>query len=226
MGVFRSVADSRNAESFAMKLRRKRFALFNALLAPLPRPLSVLDVGGEQVFWERMGIAADSNLRFVIYNVFKDEVTHPNFTSMAGDARDMKEFADKQFDVVFSNSVIEHVGSYEQQSRMAGEVRRVGKRFFLQTPNRYFPVEPHFLFPFFQFLPVRLRVFLIRHLNITYSRKKWTEEEALEIVREIRLLTARELRAMFPGAAIHRERLLGLTKSFMVYDGWDGASRS
>jgi len=204
-----------------MKLRRKRFALFNSMLAKLPRPLHILDVGGEQVFWERMGIADDAQIRFIIFNLFKDTVTHPNFESLAGDARNLKEFKDKQFDVVFSNSVIEHVGDYAQQMQMAKEVQRVGNRYFLQTPNRNFPIEPHFLFPFFQFFPFCIKVFLVEHFNITYSKKKWTKQEAEEIAKGVRLLTATELRVMFPGATIYREKLLGLTKSFVVYDGWE-----
>jgi 2-polyprenyl-3-methyl-5-hydroxy-6-metoxy-1,4-benzoquinol methylase len=73
----------------------------------------------------------------------------------------MPQFQNDEFDIVFSNSVIEHVGSYEEQNLMASEVRRVGKRYFIQTPNLFFPIEPHFLFPFFQFLPLDYRVTLI-----------------------------------------------------------------
>lgn len=221
MRILRKLADSRDPNSFAMRLRRKRFALFGSLLARIPRPLAILDLGGEQVFWERMGIAGDEQIRFVILNLFQEPVTRPNFASLAGDARDLGRYRDGQFDVVFSNSVIEHVGSYEQQERMAREVRRVGKRYFLQTPNRYFPIEPHFLFPLFQFLPLRVQVFLVMHLNLTYAQKKWTREEAEAVCREVRLLNRKELEAMFPGAKVYRERFLGLTKSLVVYGGWD-----
>lgn len=57
----------------------------------------------------------------------------------------MKQFQDNEFDAVFSNSVIEHVGDYEAQRQMANEIMRVGKRYFVQTPNFYFPIEPHIL---------------------------------------------------------------------------------
>ena len=73
-----------------------------------------------------------------------------------GDAVDMPGISDGAFDVVFSNSVIEHVETYENQRRMAAEIRRVGRRYFVQTPNRHFPLEPHFLVPGFQLLPYPL----------------------------------------------------------------------
>ncbi len=61
-------------------------------------------------------------------------------------------FGDREFDIAFSNSVIEHVPP-ELQAAFAAEVSRVADRYFVQTPNRYFPIEPHYQLPLFQFLP-------------------------------------------------------------------------
>jgi ubiquinone/menaquinone biosynthesis C-methylase UbiE len=72
-----------------------------------------------------------------------------NFTAFVGDGRSMPQFEDHQFDIVFSNSTIEHVGSIDDQRAMAREIVRVGRKYYVQTPNRYFPIEPHFVFPFF-----------------------------------------------------------------------------
>ncbi len=130
-------------------------------------------------------------------------------------------FASKSFDVIYSNSIIEHIGRFEDQTRMANEVRRVGKRYFLQTPNRWFPIEPHFLFPFFQFLPVSIRVFLLRNFPLGWIGKIPDAKRAREIVKSIRLLDRKELRELFPGAHFYEEKFFGLTKSFVVYDGWD-----
>ncbi len=201
------------------KIRRKRFAFFKSLVSSLPRPLQILDVGGTQEFWEKMNfIRAD--VRIMVYNLTSFDIPHPNMTSMAGDARNMQEFKDGEFDIVFSNSVIEHVGSYNQQRQMAEEVQRVGKKYCLQTPNRFFPIEPHVLLPFFQFLPVSLRIFILAHFRTPWGWKLSGKEEAVEYVREIRLLTEKELRRLFPGAKIYKEKFLGLTKSFVVYKGW------
>lgn len=206
--------------AFARKMRKKRIALFRSLIASLPRPLHILDVGGEQRFWEIVGLIHE-DAQILLYNVAPASVSYPNLVPRTGDARNMREFSDKQFQIVFSNSVIEHVGSYEHQRQMAQEVQRVGERFYVQTPNRYFPLEPHFLFPFFQFLPVKLRVFLVTHFNLGWRGKIRDRQEALQAVNEIRLLTEKELKQLFPGARIYKEKLLGLTKSFIVYKGWE-----
>src|SRR5579863_2121255 len=206
--------------AFARKMRKKRIARFESLISSLTRPLHVLDVGGTQEFWEQMGLIKD-DVEITVYNVLIIEISYPGLVSMAGDARNMREFKDKEFQIVFSNSVIEHVGTYAQQRQMAEEVQRVGERYYVQTPNRFFPIEPHFLFPFLQFLPVRFRVFLVTHLNLGWRGNIPDKQEALQAVKEIRLLTEKELKNLFPGAKIYKEKLLGMTKSFIVYKGWE-----
>lgn len=94
---------------------------------------------------------------------------------MAGDARDLTAFGDKEFDIVFSHSVIEHVGGFEDQRRMANEIKRVGKRYFLQTQNRFFTMETHFLVPMFQFFPVWLKVLLISHFDLGWFKENFLD---------------------------------------------------
>ena len=64
-------------------------------------------------------------------------------------------FGDGSFDFVFSNSAIEHLRTPERQRRFAVEVARVGKRYCVQTPNRWFPLESHLLTPWVHYLPKR-----------------------------------------------------------------------
>lgn len=203
----------------AATFRRKRFRLIRSLTSALPRPLTILDVGGTEFFWQQVGFTGDADVRIVLLNLSKVAVEHPNFVSVVGDATNMREYGDKEFDLVFSNSVIEHVGGYDQQQRMAEEVRRVGKRFCVQTPNRYFPIEPHFLIPFFQFYPMWLKVFLSQTVDIGSYGKISDQREAEEYFRMLRLLTETELRALFPEARVHKESVCGVTKSFTVYYG-------
>jgi hypothetical protein len=119
----------------------------------------------------------------------------------------MLPFADGEFDIAFSNSVIEHVPA-DRQRAFAAEVQRVAKRYFIQTPNRYFPIEPHYQVPFFQFLPERARRALNRRFTLGWQGKGHWEE--------ITLLSAKDMKRLFPDAKIKRERLLGLTKSLMA----------
>jgi SAM-dependent methyltransferase len=190
--------------------------MFLEVIETLPRPVRILDVGGTQRFWEVVGLTDPAQVEVVIGNLREMPTRYANFSSEVVDARSLR-FEDEQFDVVFSNSVIEHVGTLDDQRKMAAEVRRVGKRYFVQTPNRYFPIEPHFYFPWFQFLPVSVRVLLVHWLPLSLGGPITDRAVAREKVEEIRLMTFKEIQAIFPGAVIRREKVLGLTKSFMIH---------
>lgn len=204
----------------SQQMRRKRFAFFLALLETVPRPVRILDVGGNHMFWETLRFTGSQAIDITLLTLLKARQFYPHLRSVQGDARAMPEFANASFDIVFSNSVIEHVGDYHDQQGMAEECMRVGQRYCIQTPNRFFPIEPHFLFPGFQFLPVPLRISLAYHLRLGWSKQRLTRAQTADLVRSIRLLTEHELRALFPGAQLYKERLLGLTKSFTAYDGF------
>jgi ubiquinone/menaquinone biosynthesis C-methylase UbiE len=212
--------DNTRPDSLAARMRKKRLRLFQSLIETVPRPVKILDVGGTQQLWDYMELSGDTDINILLLNIRKGKITAPNIRQTIGDARDMPEFQDNEFDVVFSNSVIEHVGDFEDQRRMANEVRRVGRRYFVQTPNHYFPVEPHFVFPFFQFLPFQMKVWIATNLKPGWYQPT-NREEAVELVNEIRLLRKRELMELFPDASFYEEKLMGLTKSFIVYGGWD-----
>ena len=200
----------------ADRLRKKRFRLFLELIETMPRPLKIIDVGGTALFWERMGFTGQKDINITILNIRNDSMELPGFVTVTGDARRMQQFSDKAFDIAFSNSVIEHVGGFEEQKLMADEMKRIGKKIFLQTPNRYFPVEPHFLFPFFQFLPLWLKVKLLMKFNLGWYARVGNEKKAREICQSIRLMTKSELRKLFPGADIYEEKFYGVIKSFIV----------
>jgi len=217
--MFVKMADSRDPNSLAARLRRKRFAFFMELITHVHKPVRILDVGGTQSFWQTVGYTSPRDVNMTLLNLNKERTSLPNFTSVMGDARRM-EFEDQSFDVVFSNSVIEHIGSYDDQARMAQEIRRVGKRYFVQTPNKYFPIEPHFLFPMFQFLPLGLRIWLLRHMTLGSYKKVSVYEQAKSQVSSVQLLSRRELQALFPTAKLQTETFCGLAKSFTVYERW------
>jgi hypothetical protein len=220
--LFRKLADNRHRDSWASRMRRKRLKLLLQLLDCVPRPIRILDVGGEENFWKTLlpELRDWQGVSVTLMNVFPQTVSTPNFTAVTGDARHMPQFADGEFDLVFSNSVIEHVGTFEDQQAMAAEVKRVGRRYLLQTPNYWFPIEPHFVFPCFQYLPIPVRTWLLQHVSLGWLPRTPDYNTARREVESIRLLTGREMKSLFPQAHLWRERLAGLTKSFVVYDGF------
>jgi hypothetical protein len=215
------LSDNRKTDSLSTRFRKRRFRLFRSLVDSIPRPLRILDVGGTQDFWEKMGFTGEPGVDVTILNIKKVVVKYPGFSSVPGDARDLGRFGDGEFDIVFSNSTIEHLGKYEDQKKMASEVARVGKRYFVQTPNLFFPIEPHFLFPFFQFFPMGLRIFLATNFELGWYKKFADTGEAKKRIESIRLLSKKELGNLFVGSTIKREKFLFLTKSFMVIGGGD-----
>jgi ubiquinone/menaquinone biosynthesis C-methylase UbiE len=185
--------------------------------APNSKPLRILDIGGTQQYWLNMGMVLRPNTEIVLLNLYKNEASKPGFSSIVGDACNLTGISDQSFDIVFSNSVIEHLFTYEQQQKMANEVARVGKSYFIQTPNKYFPIEPHWLFPFFQFLPFTVKVFLTQHFTLGNIKKTKCKEAAINLVKEVRLLTIKEFQFFFKDANIYKEKILGFTKSFTAY---------
>ena len=113
------------------------------------------------------------------------------------------------FDIVHCNSVIEHILSVEHRARLAREIRRVGCNWFVQTPNRYFLVEPHTYVPFGQYLPRPLL-----HAFVRYARGIRGDD-----LLQWELLDRRELRALFPEGQLIRERFFGMTKCLVVIGG-------
>jgi 2-polyprenyl-3-methyl-5-hydroxy-6-metoxy-1,4-benzoquinol methylase len=218
------IYDHRRPDSLATRIRNQRLNLFKSLVDSLETPIKILDVGGKVSFWESSGFLCEDtrDIEITILNVSIAEIgsAHPKVKQVIGDARNIGQFQDKQFDIVFSNSVIEHVGDYEDQGRMANEVIRVGKKYFVQTPNLYFPIEPHFIFPLFQFLPIFIRILLVSNFALGWCKKATDKQQAREMVTEIRLMSKRELIDIFPGATFYEEKLLGLTKSLIAYGGW------
>ncbi|WP_235114924.1 methyltransferase domain-containing protein [Cyclobacterium qasimii] len=145
--------ESSNSNSLGNQFRQKRMIFFKKELEKLPKPIKILDVGGYEDFWINAGLNDVGSIHITILNLDARETHFQNFTSVDGDATNLSKYGDNTFDIAFSNSVIEHLYNENQQRKMAKEAMRVGKNFYVQTPNKYFIIEPHYLLPYFQFLP-------------------------------------------------------------------------
>lgn len=219
MLTIRAAADWRDPDSLSSRMRRRRFDLFESMVSHIPRPLSILDVGGTSEFWERRGWAGRDDVRITLLNHKTQPAHHANMETGVGDATDLSRFADQGFDVVFSNSLIEHLQSLNRQRLMAQETMRVGRAIWVQTPNFWFPIEPHFHVPGWQWLPLRARIELLRRRRCGWRGPCPDPAGAAAIVREVRLLTHAELVKLFPGCPIMAERFGGLVKSWVVHRG-------
>jgi hypothetical protein len=191
------------------RFRRDRMAAFQRTFSLTPQT-RILDVGGTELNWSFVA----SRPRVTLLNLPTD-----GEANVVGDGRHLP-FRDRSFDIVVSNSVIEHIASREDQRRFADEVRRTGRAYWVQTPDWWFPIEPHLVTPFLHWLPKGLRSAIARRFTIWSllerpSRDRW-EFYIRHCAEEVRLLDARELQAMFPEARIVRERFFGLSKSLIA----------
>ncbi|WP_428939625.1 methyltransferase domain-containing protein [Fontivita pretiosa] len=215
----RALGDWHNPASLANRLRNRRFALLEAVLRPLPRPVRIIDIGGTVAYWEMRGSAGRDEYQITLVNLTAASSNYGNIRCQVGDGTCLREYADKSFDVAFSNSVIEHVGEYDAQQRMAQEVQRVARGYWVQTPNFWFPLEPHFLFPGWQWLPHAARVALIQRRAFGWNGRCSDRAMANRVVSNANLLSRRDLCRLFPDALLVPERFCGLVKSWIAIGG-------
>ncbi len=178
--------------------------------------VKILDVGGTESFWKDSTFLPSGKVSITLLNLDEQEVFTKNITSLSGDATDLSQFENDSFDLVFSNSVIEHLHNFDNQKKMAAEIQRVGKNFFVQTPNKYFILEPHYALPLFQFVPSSLAFFILTKTKLS-RMQKWKPDFAKSYLEEIRLLSFREMKLLFPKARIYKEKIMGLNKSFIFH---------
>ncbi len=195
---------------FQRNFRRKRMAQFISLFGVVGAT-RILDVGGTVFNWKLFAVRPQVTL----LNIDGLKTGHDNFVFIEGDGCYL-EFPDGAFDIVYSNSVIEHVGGWEDQVSFAREAIRVGKSYYVQTPNKWFFVEPHLLTPFVHYLPHRWVKALARNFTVWGVLTRPSRKEAEDFVDSIRLLGEREVRHLFPGARISKERFFGFTKSLIA----------
>lgn len=221
------LADNRRSDSLATQFRNRRFARFLDLcerrFAGLDR-IRLLDVGGTFDFWEQRRDLLPANLTIDVCNV--EEPKTRGFEGLSffrDDARTLASVPDGAYDVVFSNSVIEHVGAFDDMAAMAQAVRRVASAYFVQTPYLHFPLEPHALTPGYQYAPFGMRTVMHRMLPLGWYPRAHSWERAREMAYDSRLVTVAQMRSLFPGATIWLERKFGLVKSMIAYAGFRDA---
>jgi hypothetical protein len=228
--------------SLAGRARATRWSMLIERFPSLDR-MRVLDMGGEVSAWRRAPVQPRELVLLNLPPVTDFEPDVPWATQLIGDACDPPaDLQSESFDLVYCNSVIEHVGGHHRRIQLADAIDGLGEHHWVQTPFRYFPLEQHAVFPALQFLPVRVRAGVARHWpigNLRQTFKGWPQTasgqraypqgvdgpeplehvpvyHAVRGVLSIELLSTTEMRFLFPRSQIVRERFAGLTKSLIA----------
>src|SRR5215813_1569119 len=198
------IADTCSPEEAAREIlvyqsafRKRRLAMFLSVVDEIVKERGrcrVLDLGGVGSYWLGLeDLWRDRPMHMTLVNLAAVDAPDGRFTSMAGDARSLPQFANRAFDIVHSNSVIEHVGSMADKRRMAAEIRRLAPRYFVQTPNYWFPVEPHFRMAAIHWLPRGLQRALVMSGPRGFYPQASNVAEADAILADASLLDAGEM---------------------------------
>lgn len=206
-------------DEYSNIFRRKRFERFLKLVdsvAPDSGPVRILDVGGRSDYWDGLKpLWGDRALEITIANLEPASEGASEYAHVHGDARNLPQFSDGSFHIVHSNSVIEHVGNWADKVAMAREIRRLGQHHFIQTPNYWFPMEPHFRTLFIHWYPRPWQSGMLMRRPRGYHAVR-DYDDAMVRIEGIELLTRREMGILFPDSRIERERLGPLTKSLIA----------
>lgn len=210
-------------QSPASRVRARRIAPLLAMIESIHQKngsVEIIDIGGTEEYWRIIPrqLLLDHNVSITIVNLPKYVMPadHDLFKFIGADACNLSPIADQSFDIAHSNSVLEHVGDWNRMIRFAEEIRRVSNLYFVQTPNYWFPIEPHSMMPFFNWLPKPIRLSLVQHYRLGNYVQAKTLDEAVRIVEGTSLLNKPMFQALFWDADILTERYFFLPKSFIA----------
>lgn len=212
-----------NQNSIGAKLRAKRIAPLLAMIEETYNEygyVSIIDIGGTETYWKIVPVQFldKNNVTITIANLPKNAMMpkdYGHYKFLEADGCDLSCFDDNTFHIAHSNSVVEHVGGWDRMIQFSKELSRVGQKYFVQTPNFWFPVEPHCMTPFFHWFPRPIRIWLVLHLRLGYWSRANSIDEAVRTVDSARLLNRAMFQWLFKDACVSTEKLLWLPKSFI-----------
>jgi hypothetical protein len=211
--VRKLLADSPGSLGWRQRERRARWLA--EVFPDLPQ-MSIIDLGGRVGPWKRVPVRP-KHVHVVNLEPLPAEI--PDWAEVDhGDACTLPDHISKRrYDLVFSNSVIEHVGGHERRQRFAEAVHLLAEAHWVQTPYRYFPIEPHWVAPGLQFLPVAMRAEYSRRWPLGSYNAAATHTEAVGQVLRVELLDRTQMRYYFPTSVLRAENFFGLPKSLVAY---------
>jgi hypothetical protein len=206
--------------------REQRLKRFNDFMSVVTGPVRLIDLGGTIKFWENWGLAKKPLLDVTVVNSHEldkchqdDPITLPNIHRLRADVLTLSAADFARFDVIFSNSLIEHLPGRHLQQRLARAIIDSKRPYFMQTPNKRSPVDPHFprpYVPFFAAYPRSLQARLLSWSALGSGSAAPSYQAALERLSNYYPLTKRDIRNLFPQAQVVMERPLGVPMSIIA----------
>lgn len=199
--------------------RTRKLELFNRLMNPT-KEKKILDIGAEinptnedvpQFIDNYPWVNNVSAINLSSEHISLIKQYYPEVNARVGDACALP-WENKHFDIVYSNAVIEHLGSFEKQKKMAAEVMRVGKSWFVTTPNRWYPFEFHMRLPFVTWLPRNGYIRFGQVISYNPMKRKYMSGIRR---RGLRLMTAKELQQCFPSSRIIKQRVTFMAETLI-----------
>ena len=221
--IARMIADYDKQDSLGTKLRAKRIVPLLSMIEEFYSVygfVNIIDIGGTEEYWQIVPnhFLDKHKVTITVINLPDTGMPadHSHYRFVEADGCALAKFADKAFHIAHSNSVIEHVGDWSRMVSFASEISRVALSYFVQTPNFWFPMEPHFMTPFFHWLPKPTQLFLVMHFQLGHRNLATNINEAVRLVDSVSLLSKKMFSALFDDAKINYETFLFMRKSFIA----------
>lgn len=219
----KKLTDYDNQASMGTRIRSKRISRLLEMIETVSREhgfVNIIDIGGTERYWNIISqeFLEQHNVSITIVNLPGTGLRTNNhrFKFVAASGCDLSRFDDDSFHIAHSNSVVEHVGDWRDMVQFAKELSRVGQKYFVQTPNYWFPVEPHCMTPFFHWLPKPIKVWLVARRQLGHWERATSIDHAVRIVESARLLNRKMFQELFQDATVLTERLFLFPKSLIA----------
>lgn len=220
--IYNNLKHYKTGKILFFNFRKKRSYLIKKIISKiylLKGSVKIVDLGGTESYWNIVGddFLNKNKVKITMINLINYRIKNKKIFSLINKDFFKYEFKNSSFDLSFSNSVIEHLGDESKISSFCNLHMNISKHYYLQTPNKYFFIEPHFMFPFFNFLPRVVQLFILSNFNIG-NFKKNDLDYAIKELDQIRMLSKKDLERYFPKGKIMNEKFFFMNKSFIVTD--------
>jgi hypothetical protein len=219
--MFKDILNYNNKNSLAMNFRKKRSELIKSIIEIIyseKGSCSIVDIGRSIGYWDIFSDEFIENKRVSITVLNLEKMSYlprKNIRVEIGDGTKL-DYPNLAFDFCHSNSVVEHIPGWSKKVAFSNEVRRIAARYYVQTPNFYFPFEPHYLLPLFQFLPFQLQVEYFHRFQPGRFPPADKLTDSIQLVEGISLLTKGMVKELFPDGEVINEKFMGMNKSLIA----------